>query len=133
MSGAQGWENIEDYGHLKLDSLKKYRAFEAAIPRHDTIARVICRLKADEIEHTFRSWLSSLIESTRCDLIAIDGKTAIRSFTTKARKSALHTVSAWRCQHQLVLGQTAVDNKKNEITAICQQLLIDIAKSNNMT
>ena len=130
LSGAEGWEDIEDFGHLKLDWLKKYGTFDAGIPRHDTIARVICRLKADEIEHAFQSWISSLIETTGTDIIAIDGKTARRSFTTKDRKSALHTVSAWSCQHQLVLGQTAVDSKTNEITAIPELLtMLDIENS----
>ena len=130
ISGAQGWEDIEDFGHLKLDWLKRYGAFNAGIPRHDTIARVICRLKSDEIEHAFQSWISSLIETTGADIIAMDGKTARRSFTTKDRKSALHTVSAWSCQHQLVLGQTAVDSKTNEITAIPELLtMVDIENS----
>ena len=105
LSGAQGWEDIEDFGHLKLDWLRKYRDFEVGIPKHDTIARVICRLKADEIEQAFQSWISSLVKVTGCDVIAIDGKTARRSFTTKDRKNELHTVSAWSCQHQLVLGK----------------------------
>jgi predicted transposase YbfD/YdcC len=130
LSGAEGWEDIEDFGHLKLDWLKKYRPFEYGIPKHDTIARVICRLKADEIEHAFQSWISSLVEVTGCDVIAIDGKTARRSFTTKDRKNALHTVSAWSCQHQLVLGQTAVSEKSNEITAIPELLsMLDIENS----
>ena len=130
LSGAEGWEDIEDFGHLKLDWLKQYGAFEAGIPKHDTIARVICRLKPDEIERAFQSWISSLIETTGADIIAIDGKTARRSFTTKDRKSALHTVSAWSCQHQLVLGQTAVDSKTNEITAIPELLtMLDIENS----
>ena len=130
ISGAQGWEDIEDFGHLKLDWLKRYGAFNAGIPRHDTIARVIYRLKSDEIEHAFQSWISSLIETTGADIIAMDGKTARRSFTTKDRKSALHTVSAWSCQHQLVLGQTAVDSKTNEITAILELLtMLDIENS----
>ena len=106
---------MEDFGRLKLDRLKKYSTFNAVIPKNDTIARVIFQLKADEIEHAFQSWISSLIETTGADIIAIDGKTARRSFTTKDRKSASHTVSAWSCQHQLVLGQTAVDSKTNEI------------------
>ncbi len=39
----------------------------------------------------------------------------------------LHSVSAWSCQHQLVLGQVAVDEKSNEITAIPRLLaLLDI-------
>ena len=130
ISGAEGWEDIEDFGHLKLDWLRKYRDFDAGIPKHDTIARVICRLKADEIEQTFQSWISSLIKVTGCDVIAIDGKTARRSFTTKDRKNVLHTVSAWSCQHQLVLGQTAVSEKSNEITAIPELLsMLDIKSS----
>ena len=32
------------------------------------------------------------------------------------------TASTWNCQHQLELGQTAVDSKKNEITAIPELL-----------
>jgi predicted transposase YbfD/YdcC len=130
ISGAEGWEDIEDFGKLKLDWLRQYRPFEAGIPKHDTIARVICRLKAQEIETAFQSWISSLVKTTGCDVIAIDGKTARRSFSTKDRKNALHTVSAWSCQHQLVLGQTAVDAKTNEITAIPELLtMLDIENS----
>jgi predicted transposase YbfD/YdcC len=130
LSGAEGWEDIEDFGRLKLDWLKKYGCFEAGIPKHDTIARVICRLKPDEIERAFQSWIASLVNKTGCDVIAIDGKTARGSFTTKDRKSALHTVSAWSCQHQLVLGQAAVNEKSNEITAIPELLsMLDIENS----
>jgi len=130
MSGAEGWEDIEDFGRVKLDWLRQYRPFEAGIPKHDTIARVMCRLKPAEIEQAFQSWISSLIQETGCDVIAIDGKTARRSFSTKDRKNALHAVSAWSCQHQLVLGQVAVNEKSNEITAIPELLtLLDIEKS----
>jgi NADH/NAD ratio-sensing transcriptional regulator Rex len=100
----------------------------AGIPRHDTVAFVICRLKPDEIEQAFQTWISSLVEETGCG--AIDGKTARRSFSTKDRKNALHTVSAWNCEHQLVLGQVAVDNKTNEINAIPELLtMLDIENS----
>ncbi len=76
MSGSEGWEDIENFGHIKLDWLRQYRSFEAGIPRHDSIARVICRLKSDEIEQAFQAWISSLVETTGCDVIAVDGKTA---------------------------------------------------------
>ncbi len=36
-------------------------------------------------------------KNTGCNVIAVDGKTERRSFSTKDRKSALHTVSAWSC------------------------------------
>lgn len=127
LSGAEGWEDIEDFGHHRLDWLRRYRPFEQGIPRHDTIARVICRLKSTEIEQAFQSWITSLIDVTGSDVIAIDGKTARRSFNTRERSNPLHSVSAWSCEHQLVLGQVAVDEKSNEITAIPRLLaLLDI-------
>ena len=73
ISGAEGWEDIGDFGHLKLDWLRQYRDFEAGILKHDTIARVICRLKVNEIEYAFQSWISSPVKVTGCDVIAIDG------------------------------------------------------------
>lgn len=79
---------------------------------------MICRLKADETEQAFQAWISSLIEGTGAGVIATDGKTARRSFTAKNRKNALHTLSAWSCQHQLALEQVGVSETTNEITAI---------------
>ena len=76
MSGSEGWEDIENFGHIKLDWLRQYCPSESGIPRHD-ITRVICRLKPDEIERAFQSWISSLEEKTGCGVIAIDGKTAL--------------------------------------------------------
>ena len=87
LSGTEGWEDIEDFGHLKLIGSSNTGAFKEVIPKHDTITRVIYRLKADEIEHAFHSWISSLIETTQSDIIAIDGNMARRSFTTKDRKA----------------------------------------------
>lgn len=127
LSGAEGWEQIEDFGIHRLDWLRRYRPFEYGIPRHDTIARVICRLKPEEIEKAFQSWMRCLIEFTGSDVIAIDGKTARRSFNTRERRNPLHAVSAWSSQHQLVLGQVAVDEKSNEVSAIPRLLtLLDI-------
>ena len=123
------WEDIEDFGHIKLDWLRKYRPFENGIPKHDTIARVICRLNADEIESAFQKWVPSLIEVTGSDIIPIDGKTARRSFTTRGSKTTLHSVSAWSTKYQLVLGQKAMREKSNEITAIPELALLDIENS----
>ena len=44
ISGAEGWEEIEDFGHLRLEWLKKYADFSHGIPVHDTIARLACRI-----------------------------------------------------------------------------------------
>lgn len=127
LTGAEGWEDIEDFGLTKLDWLKKYLPFEHGIPKHDTIARVLSRLNAASIQTCFIGWVKEIATEVSADIIAIDGKTARRSFSTKDRKNALHMVSAWSCGHGLVLGQQKVDKKTNEITAIPKLLdLLDV-------
>jgi predicted transposase YbfD/YdcC len=54
----------------------------------------------------------------RHDLIAIDGKTARRTHDRRKGLKALHTLSAYATTARLVLAQTSVPEKANEITAI---------------
>ncbi len=51
-------------------------------------------------------------------VVAIDGKTLRRSFDRAAAKSPLHMLHAWSVGQRLLLGQLAVDEKSNEITAV---------------
>jgi hypothetical protein len=44
ISGAEGWEAIEQFGEEKQDWLKKWIPLENCVPSHDCIARVISRL-----------------------------------------------------------------------------------------
>jgi len=122
IADADGWEDIESYGHAKLEFLKGFLALPNGIPSHDTIERVFQRLKPAEFERCFRSWTQALAEELGLKHVAIDGKTLRRSFDNAAGKSALHLVSAWSVENHLTLGQMAVDGKSNEITAIPELL-----------
>jgi predicted transposase YbfD/YdcC len=51
-------------------------------------------------------------------VIACDGKAVRRLHNRGAGKAAIHMVSAWASANRLVLGQVAVEEKSNEITAI---------------
>lgn len=130
MSGAEGWEDIEDFGRAKLDWLTRYLPFSNGIPKHDTIARVLSRLDPSEIQQCFINWVQAIAQQAHGHVIAIDGKSARRTFTTKGRTNPLHMVSAWCCHNGLVLGQHRVDSKHNEITAIPTLLdLLDVRGS----
>ena len=118
LCGAEGWEEIEDFGKVRLDWLRRYFPFENGIPKHDTIARVLSRLDPSALQNSFIAWINAASELTEGEVIAIDGKTIRRSFQTGNRKSAIHMVSAWACQNNIVLGQQKVNEKSNEITAI---------------
>ncbi|PMJ05897.1 hypothetical protein BCU63_10465, partial [Vibrio splendidus] len=38
IAGAEGWEDIEDFGEDNLEWLRQYGDFKQGIPVHDTIA-----------------------------------------------------------------------------------------------
>lgn len=54
--------------------------------------------------------------------VAIDGKTSRGSYTDSSKSNALHFVSDWASKHGVTLGQTDVDSKTNQITAIDELL-----------
>jgi predicted transposase YbfD/YdcC len=118
LSGADGWEAIEQFGQAKLDWLRRFAPFSEGIPSHDCIAYVISGLSPKAFQECFVSWTRAVSEATGGELIAVDGKTARGSRDRRRGKSALHRVSAWGCRNRLVLGQEATAEKSNEITAI---------------
>lgn len=58
------------------------------------------------------------MQVTGGQVIALDGKTLRCSHDRRLGKEAIHLVTAWATANHLVLGQVAVDEKSNEITAI---------------
>jgi predicted transposase YbfD/YdcC len=122
ISGAEGWEDMEEYGQAQAEWFKQFLALPHGIPSHDTFRRVLSRLKPDELTQCFVRWTEALRASLDGEVVAIDGKTLRRSFDHAASKGAIHMVSAWANAHRLVLGQLKVADKSNEITAIPQLL-----------
>ncbi len=118
IAGAQGWEDIEEYGLNKKEWLKTFLELEFGIPCPDTFRRVFERINPKEFEKCFRAWVQSLVENLEVEVVAIDGKSLKGSYDRKSKLKALHMVSAWSKEHRLVLGQTKVSEKSNEITAI---------------
>jgi predicted transposase YbfD/YdcC len=118
VSGADSWVEVAKYGVCKFDFLKTFLELPHGIPSHDTFGRVFALLKPSALQEGFIKWVQGLAEATLGRLVAIDGKTARRSFDKGADKGPLHMVSAWASENRLLLGQQACDSKSNEITAI---------------
>jgi predicted transposase YbfD/YdcC len=128
IAGAEGWEDIEEYGVNKKDWLETFLKLEFGIPSPDTFRRVFERINPKEFEQCFRLWVQSLVEKLGVEVVAIDGKSLRGSYDRKSQLKALHMVSAWSNEHRLVLGQTKVSEKSNEITAIPALLeMLDIS------
>jgi predicted transposase YbfD/YdcC len=118
IAGAEGWEDIEEFGLEKEDWLRTFLELPHGIPSHDTIARVFRLLDSDAFEASFRDWICVVNQHLGTKHIAIDGKAVRRSYDKLTMKGMLHLVSAWSVDNRLVLAQQAVDEKSNEITAL---------------
>ena len=53
LSGAESWNDTEEYGHAKLDWLKSFLTLRSGIPSHDTFNRFISALNPEELERGF--------------------------------------------------------------------------------
>jgi len=124
LSGAEGWEDIEEFGHSKREWLRQFVPLKNGIPSHDCIAYVISRLSPEGFQRCFMNWIEAMQEEMPNEVVAIDGKTARRSYDRRRNKNSLHMVSAWGCANGLVLGQEATEEKSNEITAIPKLLAL---------
>jgi len=117
LCGADGWVAISLFGRKKLDFLRRFRPFKNGTPSDDELRYIFGRLDEEQFQHCFINWVASFQKAIK-GVIAIDGKTLRRSFDKAGAKGAIHMVSAWSSEQNLVLGQTRVDEKSNEITAI---------------
>jgi predicted transposase YbfD/YdcC len=100
-------------------------------------------LKPSLFQSCFENWISRLasdkseaaidlvaIDLVAIDLVAIDGKALRRSHNRSASLGPSFLVSAWAVQRGISLGQLAIEEKSNEITAIPDLIdQIDIGNS----
>ncbi len=118
----------ENYGIAKQEWLEGFLELPNGIPSHDTIERLVARLRPEQVQQCFLNWVQAVFEISGRQLIAIDGKTLRGSYERDRKRSIIHMVSAWASQNRIVLGQRKVNQKSNEITAIPELLrVLDLA------
>jgi predicted transposase YbfD/YdcC len=123
IAGAEGWEQVAEYGRSKEAFFRRFLELPNGIPSHDTFYRVFTRLAADEFASCFGRWMAAACEGTGLVPIAIDGKSARRS-AKDTFTGRLHLVSAWAAENRLILGQVSVADGSHEIAAIPELLAV---------
>lgn len=133
IAGADTWVLIEAFAGERRDWLARFCELpldangRPRTPSHDTLERLFARLDPDAFGRCFGRWTAALAASLGLGQVAIDGKCLRGSDDNSKGLRPLHLVSAWSTANQLSLGQVAVDEKSNEITAIPELLrLLDL-------
>ena len=131
MAACDDYDDIVLWGQAHLGFLRGLQEYHFGIPCADWLRVVMNRIGPDLFATCFLNFVSERLPSA-VGQIAIDGKTSRRSHDRGRGQAALHLVSACATTHNLVLGQRAVTDKSNEITAI-PLLLEELAASGALT
>lgn len=147
LCGCEDFVEIERFARAKQEFFRRFLELPYGIPSHDTFRRIFQAVCPAALQTCLIAWLRELRQAAAAaadaqdadarkqapgakSMIGIDGKTLRRTFDRAKGLGALHLVSAWATDNGLTLGQVAVDEKSNEITAIPQLLdLLDLKDS----
>jgi predicted transposase YbfD/YdcC len=117
VAGADAWTDVALFGRSKEEWFRTWLALPNGIPSHDTFGDVFAALDPQALQTAFLEWTQEVAHTVK-GVVAIDGKTVRHSYDNAKKKKAIHMVSAWATENQMVMGQVKVDEKSNEITAI---------------
>lgn len=122
LCGADDFVAVETFAVGRREWLQQFFELPHGLPSHDTFSRVLGLIAPRQLSASLVDWTAALQRTLKGRVIAIDGKTARGSASRKKGLRALHLVSAWATEQGLTLGQVAVEEKSNEITAIPELL-----------
>lgn len=117
MAGADAFTEIERFGKVKMHLLKRFAPFANGTPPHDTLGDIFAALDFEAFQTGFAAWAARFV-GIPDGVVAIDGKTARRTYKKAKGEAAIHMVTAYAVERRLVLGQVKTEEKSNEITAI---------------
>lgn len=114
LCGADDWVEINFWGEANLFWLQERGICPTGIPSHDTLSRFFRFVDPTAFEKCFIRWTQKIAKVVG-GVIALDGKTICNSGS--GEENAIHLVSAFSVENNMVLGQLATEAKSNEITA----------------
>lgn len=117
IADCDDYDHIAAWGEAHLPFLREIQPYHHGVPGGRWLTLLMNRIDPGLFSACFTGWVREMWPD-RPDFVAIDGKTSRRSHDRANGKAPLHLVSAFATTARLVLGQEAVSDKSNEITAI---------------
>jgi len=122
LCGCESYDEIADFGKLKISWLRKYLPYTNGTPSHDTINRGLSVLNIKELEKILLGISSYEISSLTGEVIHVDDKSVPGSVTKKEqqtkkineKKQAIHTVNVSCSPMKYCLASTKVLDKGGE-------------------
>ena len=130
IASCDDFDDIAAWGESHLAFLRRFLPYHHGVPGARWLNILLNRIDPDLFSDCFMAWACGLRPDAPA-LIAIDGKTSRRSHDRATGRAALHLLSAFATREKLVLGQEAVAETSNEITAI-PELLDRLAASGQL-
>ena len=139
IAGADDYVAISEYCKSKKDFLLKHNLIDGInYPSHDLFRLILQSLNKEQFAKLLANWISRAVELQELPntnnikspqkMIHIDGKSLRASRSGRQHtRSALQIVTAYCSNHSVSVGQSIIDKKSCEKTAIPQLLrMIDI-------
>lgn len=117
IADCDDYDDIAEWGAARLAFLRRFMPYGHGVPCGRWLTVMMNRVNPALFSACFSDWVRTCWPE-RPELIAIDGKTLRRSHDRASGQPALHLVSAFASTSGLVLGQEAVGDKANELSAI---------------
>lgn len=118
LCNGEDFEDMVEFGTQRHDWLLNYLELPYGIPCRDTFNRVLQRLDPDELLGSLTKDGQALLGHLQTDQICLDGKKIKGVAPTSRGNKGLYILSAWASEQGLCIGQSRVEDKSNEITAI---------------
>lgn len=117
LNGKTKLRRIRRWCRKHLDDLRRYRPFKNGIPSLSTFSRVLAAVDEELLSITIASWIGEIVD-IRGRHLAIDGK-GLRAAAKKIEDQRTpYILNALDVATKLVVGQLAISEKTNEMTAI---------------
>lgn len=126
MCGFNSYRFFEKFVALNLDWLRGHGcAFENGVPDSNTFQYLFAHLDPGLLSACLRTLANRLRKHVGPEIVSIDGKATRRGRNFGGKTPFI--VNAWADAGGIVLGETQVDEKSNEITAVPKLLeLLDL-------